>query len=78
MDKWELLRYYIAKEAIDIENKYLQSTQTGEKAKEAKIIRRTLHNIWNAMDEIDKMEEANEPSNNDGELNERSTKDSDK
>jgi len=55
-DKWKLLRYYIAKEVKEIEDKYLQEGSTGAKADEAKLVRRTLHNIWNAMDEIDKME----------------------
>lgn len=78
MGKWKLLRYYIAKEATDLEEKYLKTSQTGTKAEEAKIVRRTLHNVWNAMDEIDKMEDNNESSNNDRKLNEKSAENTDK
>ena len=71
MEKWNILRAFIAKEHEEITEKYLKTSQTGDKAEKAKTATATLRTVWNAMDKIDEMEKKeNEPSDNDGKPNE--------
>lgn len=73
MDKWNVLRGFIAKEHNDIRKKYLADESTGNKANNAQIIITTLETVWKAMDEIEKIEKEkqDEPDHSDREPNER-------
>lgn len=64
MEKWNVLRGFIAKEHDEITKKYLGEGSSGRKTETAQIITSTLETVWKAMDEIDKKEKEEKEKTN--------------
>jgi len=70
MDKWNILRGFIAKEHSDTKTKYLEGSQAGDRAKTAATVCGTLELVWKGMDTIDELEKK-ERENNESDPNNR-------